>query len=132
MKKLTICILAVFYLCFSSGATMHLHYCMGEFVSFSLFDTNKGACSKCGMENHEEKAGCCKDIPITVKASDEYASSFSLLITPENNFIKEPIEIPQSVVFICSSFHSKPLSLPFTFSRGSSTELFLKNRNLRI
>ena len=57
MKKILVSILAVFYLASSVSATVHLHYCMGKFISWSLL---KGGdkCNKCGME---KDGGCCKD-----------------------------------------------------------------------
>jgi hypothetical protein len=57
MKKIVVSIFAVFYLVFSAGATVHLHYCMDKFINWSLL---KGGdkCSKCGME---KDGGCCKD-----------------------------------------------------------------------
>lgn len=42
------------------GTTAHLHYCMDEFVGWSLFHNNDEKCGKCGMEE-KYKAGCCKD-----------------------------------------------------------------------
>lgn len=60
---------------FSAGATMHLHYCMGEFVNISLVDTNSGACVKCGMESHGDDNGCCKDVEVTAKISDAHYSA---------------------------------------------------------
>jgi hypothetical protein len=42
------------------GATVHLHYCMDEFVGWSLFHSNDDKCGKCGMEE-KDKDGCCKD-----------------------------------------------------------------------
>lgn len=42
------------------GATVHLHYCMEEFVGWSLFHGNDDTCGKCGMKE-SEKEGCCKD-----------------------------------------------------------------------
>ena len=58
MKKLIITILAAFYLCSSAGATVHLHYCMGKLVNWSLNDKSGDKCDKCGME---KDGGCCKD-----------------------------------------------------------------------
>ena len=42
------------------GATVHLHYCMDEFVGWSLIENNDGKCGKCGM-TEKGKQGCCKD-----------------------------------------------------------------------
>jgi hypothetical protein len=63
MKKLVVVILAFLYLTASTGATIHLHYCMGKFVEWSLQHDSKkkDRCSKCGMKNSANKKGCCKD-----------------------------------------------------------------------
>lgn len=58
MKKAIVSILAVLYLCSSAGATVHLHYCMGKLVNWSLADKDNDQCEKCGME---KDGGCCKD-----------------------------------------------------------------------
>ena len=58
MKRILVSILAVFYLASSVGATVHLHYCMDEFIAWSLLKSDGDKCDKCGMA---EKGGCCKD-----------------------------------------------------------------------
>jgi hypothetical protein len=60
VKKIVVIFLLLIYDFTTIGATVHLHYCMNEFVSWSLWhgkDDNK--CGKCGMK--EKKGGCCKD-----------------------------------------------------------------------
>ena len=42
------------------GCHCHLHYCMNEFVGWSLFHDKDDKCGKCGMEE-KDKEGCCKD-----------------------------------------------------------------------
>ena len=63
MKKIIVAILAILYLGSSSGATIHLHYCMGKLVEWSLSfnEQAKDKCSKCGMKKLQSKKGCCKD-----------------------------------------------------------------------
>ncbi|MCU7551839.1 hypothetical protein OCK74_22155 [Chitinophagaceae bacterium LB-8] len=60
MKKFLVTILAILYFVASTGATVHIHYCMGEMVSWKLWHKvdPKKKCSKCGMTN---KKGCCED-----------------------------------------------------------------------
>jgi len=72
MKRAFATILAVFYLASSIGATINLHYCMGEFVSFSLFGEETGKCGKCGMDHHPQGNGCCKDVPIVIESNDQH------------------------------------------------------------
>lgn len=62
MKKFITAILAVLYLGTSSGATIHLHYCMGKMASWGLTQEKSKTCPKCGMDKTESSDnGCCKD-----------------------------------------------------------------------
>ena len=77
MKKLLVTILAIVYLGTSSGAMIHLHYCMGKLAETSFSkDTNK-TCSKCGMKVSQKKSGCCKDESRFVKNSTDQKASIS-------------------------------------------------------
>jgi hypothetical protein len=60
MKKILATILAFMYLTVSTGATIHLHYCMGKLISWDLSHQEKSKCSTCGMDKKDHK-GCCKD-----------------------------------------------------------------------
>ena len=62
MKKFITAILAVLYLGTSSGATIHMHYCMGKLADWSLSVSKSKSCPKCGMEkSHKADNDCCKD-----------------------------------------------------------------------
>ena len=62
MKKFFATILAILYLSTSIGTTIHLHYCMGKLVEWSLWDKKGSICSNCGMERDPESNNkCCKD-----------------------------------------------------------------------
>lgn len=68
MKKVLTTILALVYLSSSTGATIHLHYCMGRLASWGLFDHESNKCLQCGMakkttgpQGITAKAGCCRD-----------------------------------------------------------------------
>src|SRR5258708_39522872 len=63
MKKFFVFILSLVYLTASTGATVHMHYCMGKLVEWGLQQDpkKKDKCSKCGMKNLANKKGCCKD-----------------------------------------------------------------------
>lgn len=62
MKKLITAILAVLYLGTSSGATVHLHYCMGKLADWGLRHNKSKTCPKCGMEkSNKSDNSCCKD-----------------------------------------------------------------------
>ena len=63
MKKLVVLILSIVYLTTSIGATIHLHYCMGKLVDWSMAGRNRSECSNCGMIKvyNATNDGCCKD-----------------------------------------------------------------------
>ena len=62
MKKFAAAILAIFYLSTSTGANIHMHYCMGELADWALGNNKSDTCGNCGMEKSSEKNnGCCKD-----------------------------------------------------------------------
>jgi len=62
MKKLVISLLAIIYMGSSTGATIHVHYCMGKVAGWGFGLADKKQCGKCGMTKVEkEDNGCCKD-----------------------------------------------------------------------
>lgn len=70
----------------SIGATVHLHYCMKEFVGASLWHSDNNKCGKCGMQT-KKAAGCCEDEHKQIKIDSEHQkvfpqSLFSPLFTP--------------------------------------------------
>ena len=60
VKKIAVILLLLIYGSATTGSTAHLHYCMDEFVGWSLFHSKDDKCGKCGMEEND-KEGCCKD-----------------------------------------------------------------------
>ena len=60
MKKFVITILAVFYLGVSSGATVDIHYCMGQLIDWGISQDETEKCNNCGMEKGIS-SDCCKD-----------------------------------------------------------------------
>ena len=68
------------------GATVYLHYCMNEFVGWSLHDDKDEKCGKCGMDE-KDKEGCCKDEHKHFKLKADHqktnvAQFVNLVITP--------------------------------------------------
>ena len=62
MKKLIVAISALVYLTTSTGALLHMHYCMGELANWGLGYNTSKTCGKCGMKKSDEKnKDCCKD-----------------------------------------------------------------------
>lgn len=62
MKKLILTLLALIYITTSTGATIHLHYCMGQLADWGLGSNNSKTCGKCGMLEFDNKNDdCCRD-----------------------------------------------------------------------
>jgi hypothetical protein len=127
MKKIIVSILAIFYLSFSVGATVHVHYCMDRLVNWSLLNTEGDKCGKCGME---KDGGCCKDEDKFVKNSidQNIASSavqFSQILSVDapTNFIT-PENYSSSQIEEYTNCHAPPLL--------STGEIYLRNCVFRI
>jgi len=71
MKRIFVTLLSLLYMLSATGATVHIHYCMGKLVSAGLVDNdNNDRCGKCGMVEKSQKKGCCKDEHKTIKTND--------------------------------------------------------------
>ncbi len=49
MKRIIAVFIAFMYLSTSTGATIHMHFCMGKVISWSLIEGKNSHCPKCGM-----------------------------------------------------------------------------------
>ena len=78
MKKFLATILSILYMSGAIGATIHLHYCMGELADISFTQKVEDRCNKCGMKKSERNKGCCKDEYKTFKTNDHKLSKFTL------------------------------------------------------
>ena len=68
MKKFLTVILALVYISTSTGANIHMHYCMGKLAYWGLGHDKSKTCGECGMEKSDEKDnGCCKDVHKFIK-----------------------------------------------------------------
>ena len=98
MKKLFAAILSVLYLSTSTGAMLHIHYCMGKLADWGLGHNNSKTCSKCGMEKNDEKDnGCCKDEHKFIKITTDQKiaqNGFQLVqviaLAPQVSFVEMP------------------------------------------
>lgn len=71
MKKIAVIVLLLVYAGATTGATIHQHYCMNQFVGSSLWHTGKNSkCGKCGMKATNN--GCCKDEHKQAKLTTEH------------------------------------------------------------
>lgn len=95
MKKLVVAILAVLYLGVSSGATVHLHYCMGKLLGVSLVEKESAKCGKCGMKKTATpKKSCCKDEHKLIKLENDHTvSAFIQLMQAPVTF--QPVQLYQ-------------------------------------
>lgn len=85
MKKLLILILSFLYLGASTGATVHLHYCMGKLVHEKNTKENGRKCAKCGMKkDRTAKKSCCKDEHklLKIEKDQQVNSKFSFSADP--------------------------------------------------
>ncbi|MFL5788778.1 MAG: HYC_CC_PP family protein [Flavisolibacter sp.] len=109
MKKFAATILAILYLVTSTGATIHMHYCMGKLKSSGLWRSGKhDACSTCGMP---KKKGCCEDKHKILKLERQYN------IQPSATYLTKPILEPPfdcylsyRSIFASSSIVHRPLT----------------------
>jgi len=62
VRKIIVVILALVYISSSTGAMLHLHYCMGKIVDWDLGQKKSKICSGCGMKKDDRANNrCCKD-----------------------------------------------------------------------
>jgi len=98
MKKFLVSILAIVYLIVSSGATVHLHYCMGKLVSMGVLPNKNDKCGKCGKEKIDGKNnGCCKDEYKQLKIEKDQKATELALQTMQSVAVEIPVaffEIP--------------------------------------
>ena len=111
MKRIVAILLLVIYGSTSVGATIHMHYCMNEFVGWNLWHSDKeNECGKCGMK--EKKGGCCKDEHKQVKLKTEHQKSATAQYI---QFLDVPALITPVADF---SFKVTPTSLAFPVSNA--------------
>lgn len=84
MKKIVAIFFVVIYGFASIGATVHTHYCMGEYVGTTLLENKGGKCGKCGMKEDAKKKGCCKDEhkEFKLKTDQQKANISNIIFVP--------------------------------------------------
>ena len=127
MRKFFISILALVYITSSIGATIHLHYCMGELANWDIGQNISKTCAKCGMEKTDnENNGCCKDEKkfikiITDQKIDE--TVFQLMHCFYALLRIDFIELPSiNFPFVIIANNSGHASLP-----GNSVAVYIRN-----
>lgn len=132
MKKIVAAILAVLYIGTSAGATVHLHYCMGELADWGLGHNTSKTCGKCGMEKSAEKDnGCCKDEHKFVKNDTDQKVSESVVLNFTLQVIDIPVYFPTLSENLVSSI-TEEFPVSHAPPRSSTPPVYLLNRTFRI
>lgn len=120
MKRFLVTILAMLYLGASTGATIHLHYCMGKLVDIKLSYSEAKKCGKCAMKKSTSCAkSCCKDEHKTVKVEKDHQKAAENALQLMQIAAAAPadyIELPQvyttSIAQELPVSHAPPRSIP--------------------
>jgi len=132
LKKIIVAILSVLYLGTATGATIHMHYCMGKLIDWSLWNKGGDLCGKCGMKKDGgKKNDCCKDDYKFVKNITDHKSAESALqlmqgisFAVPSAFVEIPVDIYSSVTEKNSRSHAPP--------RSGGTAVYIRNCVFRI
>ncbi len=114
MKKLLVSIFAVFYLGLSSGAVVHLHYCMDQLVEWNLLnDSNNDLCGNCGMPktHKKDKKDCCREDVQFIKITDAQKTTDNI----------NPAHLNFTAVPVPSFFETVIINIPGTVQNDSFT-----------
>lgn len=95
MKKVLTLLLLLLYVGTSTGATFHMHYCMGKLVKIELWHGDKKKCSHCETDLSKGcPKKCCKDEHKTVKLEKDQK-----VTAPALHFLQMPVaDVPVSYV----------------------------------
>lgn len=132
MKRLLVAILAILYMGTSTGATIHLHYCMGRLIGWDLGHKEPDACGKCGMKKGlSQSKGCCRDEHKQIKLDNDQKMAESLLQLMQHSGVvllpaygTLPDTRPVSMAVTHPATHGPP--------RSSGTAIFILHRSFRI
>lgn len=119
MKRLLVTILAILYLGTSTGATLHLHYCMGKLVDMKLWQSGKERCGNCGMKKSKFcTKKCCKDEFKVIKLDKDHKKAAENIVQLAQEDAVVPAlftEFPKfhavSVLYELPVGHAPPLKL---------------------
>ncbi|HAN17261.1 MAG: hypothetical protein A2X13_00250 [Bacteroidetes bacterium GWC2_33_15] len=78
MKRTVTIVFLSFYILISLGLTINLHYCGGQFESFTIFGSSKSCC--CG--NEEMNKSCCENQILHYQINEEQQISQDFRIQP--------------------------------------------------
>lgn len=131
MKKFLLTILAFVYLGVSTGATIHIHYCMGKLVNIGFFNKTKDRCSKCGMATTDQGKGCCHDEQHFVKIEKDQNTTTAIYQSMQLTSTAITIDYFELSQIIQGAFSHE---FPVTHAPPVKQliPIFLLNRNFRI
>ena len=101
MKKVAVTILILLYFTTSIGATIRMHFCMGELISWTVNTKEKDdKCSKCNMKCEK---GCCEEKSQVVKIDNDQKLAKAFFEFSETNLQVAPTLYKQWQASIISS-----------------------------
>lgn len=133
MRRLLFTILAFTYMVATTGATVHMHYCMGRLAGAGLWKEDSGHCGICGMEkSNDEDNGCCDDTQEDVKIQVDQQNAISAVFHFEQPFtdiiFNHPVYHPQAFIAIRDKVQPVSHAPP----RSPQQTPYLLFRNFRI
>lgn len=132
MKRILITLIAFFYMATASGAGVSFHYCMGELVDWSVYNSEQHACEFCGMEKAEQKSTeCCKDVKHQAKV-DQAQKASVLFFKFENSIADMVLAQPLSFVSPVASVYFEGFVYANAPPISAATPIFIKNCTYRI
>lgn len=114
------------------GATVHLHYCMGEYVNASLIHNEEHQCGKCGMKKPTQKKGCCHDEHKTFKTAEHHSATIVYDLIQHSSELLPNIAFGQyyAAKIACTGRKAAPIHAPPLII--TDCPIYLQYRNLRI
>lgn len=120
MKKALASILLLFYLTFTTGVIINMHYCMNRFDSAKLGSAQTEICGKCGMHTSDAN-GCCHDdikifrIDDSHQAPAVFAGLYPVPVPALSSFIENETTVYTGFSTDKYSDHSPPLQQQDTY-----------------
>jgi hypothetical protein len=131
MKNVLAAIIAILYISTSTGAAIHMHYCMGKLADWSLAKNTSKTCGGCGMDKSSKKVnGCCTDETKFFKNNTDQKTGEATLLVQ-----REVVSIIPVSFFELPAINVSLVSLEFPVSHAPpncTIPLFILNRTFLI
>ena len=115
LRKITHIVLTLFLLVLTTGITISMHYCGGEYVSTSINEEAKSCCD--GTD------GCCENKSLHFEVEDDYVSS----IVVENNTTVE-LDVLFPILFVLSAELSPEIEVTTKYFNDTSPPPTIQTR----